>query len=59
MLFRSRILETYAVSRKNGVLHIDLDITGAKTLRLRVKPSGTDEDLRNAGVIIADAKVIA
>lgn len=54
-----RILETYAVSRKNGVLHIDLDITGAKTLRLRVKPSGMDEDLRNAGVIIADAKVIA
>ncbi len=54
-----RILETYAVSRKNGVLHIDLDITGVKMLRLRVKPSGIDEDLRNAGVIIADAKVAA
>lgn len=53
------ILETYAVSRKAGILHIDLDITGTETLRLRVKPAGKDEDLRNAGIIFADAKVLA
>ena len=50
-------LETYAVSRKNGVLHIDLDITGSDRISLRVKPSGTDADLRSAGVILADARV--
>ena len=56
---KGRVLETYAVSRANGVLHIDLDITGAEVLRLRVKPSGIDEDLRSASVIIAGAKVTA
>ena len=53
----NRELETYAVSRENGALHIDLNITGAKKLRLRVRPAGTDEDLRHAGVLIADAVV--
>lgn len=51
------VLETYAVSRKPGVLHIDLDITGAEEICLRVKPAEKDGDLRNAGVIIADAVV--
>ena len=51
------VLETYAVSRKLGVLHIDLDITGAEEICLRVKPAEKDGDLRNAGVIIADAVV--
>lgn len=51
------VLETYAVTKKTGALHIDLDITGAESLRLRVRPSGVGADLRNAGVILADAKV--
>ena len=50
-------LETYAISRKTGALHIDLDITGAERLLLRIRPSAGAEDLRNAGVIIADAIV--
>lgn len=55
----SKILETYAVSHKFGVLDIVLDITGAEEIRLRVKPTGDDEDLRHAGVILADAKITA
>lgn len=52
-------IETYAISRKSGVLHIDLDITGTKVLQISVKPAAGAEDLRNVGVIIADAKVTA
>ena len=49
-------LETYAVSKENGVLHIDLDITGIQLLRLRVQPY-RQEDLRNSGVILAEGTV--
>lgn len=50
-------LKTYAITKKGGALHIDLDISGAETLRLCIKPAAGAEDLRNAGVIIADACV--
>ena len=50
-------LKIYAITKKGGALHIDLDISGAETLRLCIKPAAGAEDLRNAGVIIADACV--
>lgn len=53
------ILDTYVISHQFGVLHIVLDITGAEEIRLRVKPQGNHEDLRHAGVILADAKITA
>ena len=50
-------LKTYAITKKGGALHIDLDISGAESLRLCIQPAAGAEDLRNAGVIIADACV--
>lgn len=51
-----RKIEAYTITRETGALPIRLDISGVRTLRIRVLPIGQD-DLRNAGVIIADANV--
>lgn len=51
-----RQIEAYTLTGKTGALPITLNITGVQTLRIRVLPIG-QEDLRSAGVIIAEANV--
>jgi hypothetical protein len=49
-------LETYTVTAATGVLHIRLNISGAKKISFRVLPAGT-EDLRSTALLLADGIV--
>jgi hypothetical protein len=49
-------LEHYTFTAETGVLHIRLDISGAKKITFRILPAGTD-DLRNTALLLADGTV--
>lgn len=51
-----RLLTSFPFDRDAAALHTKTDVTGVKTLRLRVYPLGVS-DLQNAGVLVADGAV--
>lgn len=51
-----KLLSSFPFDRDTAALHTKTDISGVRTLRLRVYPIGAP-DLQNAGILIADGAV--